>query len=98
MHHPQFGPSSGGSGEGGVGAPDFTRPPPFMGPGGGALPSQPGPTFPPEGIEPKAPYFDPPAGLMVPLVKIDDREYKVRPKNPIKTSLDPIDPLLFIKK
>ena len=52
-----------------VSVPDFTRPPPFVGP-------HPTPSFPAEGIEPKAPYFDLPAGLMVPLIKIDNKEYK----------------------
>jgi calcium homeostasis ER protein len=35
-----------------------------------------------EGIEPKAPYFDLPAGLLVPLVKMEDSDYK---------SIDPKD-------
>lgn len=58
------------------GPPDYyTRPPPMPAPG-------PPSNFPPEGIEPKAPYFDLPAGLMVPLIKIDDNEYKgIDPKD-----------------
>lgn len=56
--------------------PDFlSRPPPI------APPSVPQ-NFPAEGIEPKAPYFDLPAGLLVPLVKMEDSEYK---------SIDPKD-------
>jgi hypothetical protein len=38
--------------------------------------------YPCEGIEPKAPYFDLPAGLLVPLVRMEDSEYK---------SIDPKD-------
>jgi len=51
--------------------PDYLcRPPPISGP----PPSVPGANnFPAEGITPKAPYFDLPAGLLVPLVKLDDR-------------------------
>lgn len=57
--------------------PDFlSRPPPISGP----PPVQ--NSFPAEGITPKAPYFDLPAGLLVPLVKLDDSDYK---------SIDPKD-------
>lgn len=56
-----------------VAAADFSRPPP--------IPSA-AHNFPAEGIEPKAPYFDLPAGLLVPLVKAEDSEYK---------SIDPKD-------
>lgn len=38
--------------------------------------------YPCEGIEPKAPYFDLPSGLLVPLVKMEDSNYK---------SIDPKD-------
>ena len=56
------------------GPPDYYgRPPPVQAPQS---------NFPPEGIAPKAPYFDLPAGLMVPLIKIEDSEYK---------SIDPKD-------
>lgn len=53
----------------------YSRPPPIPAPVAAS-------NFPPEGIEPKAPYYDLPAGLMVPLVKMDDSEYK---------SIDPKD-------
>lgn len=56
--------------------PDFlSRPPPIP---ASNVPQ----TFSSEGIEPKAPYFDLPAGLLVPLVKMEDSEYK---------SIDPKD-------
>ncbi|KZS12402.1 calcium homeostasis endoplasmic reticulum protein [Daphnia magna] len=56
--------------------PDFlSRPPPIA-----ALNTP--QKYPSEGIEPKAPYFDLPAGLLVPLVKMEDSEYK---------SIDPKD-------
>lgn len=58
-----------------AGPPDFFgRPPPPV--------QAPQSNFPPEGIAPKAPYFDLPAGLMVPLIKIDDSDYKcIDPKD-----------------
>uniref|UniRef100_A0A8D8RCX3 Calcium homeostasis endoplasmic reticulum protein n=1 Tax=Cacopsylla melanoneura TaxID=428564 RepID=A0A8D8RCX3_9HEMI len=64
--------------------PDFSRPPPgfgppnMMGPGGGAQ----GPAPPPpaeiqrEELMPSLPYYDLPAGLMVPLIKLEDSNYK----------------------
>ena len=55
--------------------PDYSRPPPLP-----LVANQ--SNFPAEGIEPQAPYFDLPAGLMVPLVKIDDKEYiSIDPKD-----------------
>lgn len=56
--------------------PDYSRPPPLP------IPSSVPSSFPAEGIEPKAPYFDLPAGLLVPLVKLDDYDYKyIDPKD-----------------
>ena len=56
--------------------PDFlSRPPPVA-----ALNAP--QNYPCEGIEPKAPYFDLPSGLLVPLVKMEDSNYK---------SIDPKD-------
>ena len=62
--------------------PDFSKPPPGFGP-----PPGPGaPTGPPplmsqeivlqEDLMPSMPYFELPAGLMVPLIKLEDCEYK----------------------
>lgn len=56
--------------------PDYSRPPPIP------IPSTVTSNFPAEGIEPKAPYFDLPAGLLVPLVKFEDCDYKcIDPKD-----------------
>ncbi|CAB0041266.1 unnamed protein product [Trichogramma brassicae] len=69
--------------------PDFSKPPPGFGPppsmGGGAPPVVPPQNQPPplmaqeiklEELMPTMPYFDLPAGLMVPLVKLEDHNYK----------------------
>lgn len=67
----------------GLQLPDFSRPPPGFAPpsmmGGGG---QQGPAPPPpaeimrEEIMPSLPYYDLPAGLMVPLIKLEDCSYK----------------------
>ncbi|XP_014231138.1 calcium homeostasis endoplasmic reticulum protein isoform X1 [Trichogramma pretiosum] len=69
--------------------PDFSKPPPGFGPpptmGGGGPPVVPPQNQPPplmaqeiklEELMPTMPYFDLPAGLMVPLVKLEDHNYK----------------------
>ncbi|KAL1494911.1 hypothetical protein ABEB36_010422 [Hypothenemus hampei] len=78
----------------------FSQPPPgyLPPPGPGIFPdfSKPPPGFPPkpevflEELMPTAPYYDLPAGLMVPLVKLEDSEYK--PLNPKDIRLPPPAP------
>lgn len=77
-------PSSGGGGGGGlppenfpnVSLPDFSKPPP----GFGLPPQAPPPLMSQEicldDLMPSMPYFELPAGLMVPLIKLEDCEYK----------------------
>ncbi|CAH1774373.1 unnamed protein product [Owenia fusiformis] len=74
-------------GQGGppMGLPDLSKPPP------GFNPSLPPPSFPLVDTEadlmPTAPYFDLPAGLMAPLVKLEDCDYK--PLDPKDIRLPP---------
>ncbi|KAI5711825.1 hypothetical protein M8J75_003386 [Diaphorina citri] len=65
--------------------PDFSRPPPGFGPpammgsggGGGQGPAPPPPAeIMREELLPSLPYYDLPAGLMVPLIKLEDSNYK----------------------
>ncbi|XP_066906139.1 calcium homeostasis endoplasmic reticulum protein isoform X1 [Halyomorpha halys] len=62
--------------------PDLTRPPP------GFAPVQ--PEIQPEDLLPSLPYFDLPAGLMVPLIKLED--YKYKPLDPDAIRLPPPAP------
>lgn len=62
--------------------PDLTRPPP------GFVPLQ--PEIQPEDLLPSLPYFDLPAGLMVPLIKLED--YKYKPLDPDAIRLPPPAP------
>ncbi|CAG9763907.1 unnamed protein product [Ceutorhynchus assimilis] len=64
--------------------PDFSKPPP------GFAPPQPPPEVFLEELVPTAPYYDLPAGLMVPLVKLEDSDYK--PLDPKDIRLPPPAP------
>lgn len=72
----------------GIMMPDFSRPPPGF-PGMGGPPPQP-PAFDESTLIPSLPYFDLPAGLMVPLIKLEDSGYK--PLDPKKLRLPPPTP------
>uniref|UniRef100_A0A146KXF5 Calcium homeostasis endoplasmic reticulum protein n=3 Tax=Lygus hesperus TaxID=30085 RepID=A0A146KXF5_LYGHE len=63
--------------------PDLTRPPPGFPP----VPENP---FQPEDLLPSLPYFDLPAGLMVPLIRLEDYNYK--PLDPDSIRLPPPAP------
>ncbi|XP_073977010.1 SR-related CTD associated factor 6 [Rhodnius prolixus] len=67
---------------GGIELPDLTRPPP------GFPPVQ--PEIQPEDLLPSLPYYDLPAGLMVPLIKLEDFSYK--PLDPDSIRLPPPAP------
>lgn len=76
---------------------DLTQPPPGFQPLGECMPdfTKPPPGFAakesiPDDLVPSVPYFDLPAGLMVPLVKLDDFSYK--PLDPEKIRLPPAIP------
>ncbi|VDI67775.1 calcium homeostasis endoplasmic reticulum protein [Mytilus galloprovincialis] len=70
--HPDFGVPT--SAPGPFPLPDFTKPPPGFGPPPGHIPDI--------DLTPSVPYYELPAGLMAPLVKLHENEYK---------SLDPRD-------
>ena len=75
--------------------PDFSKPPPgFGGPMGPPPQNQPPPLMAQEikleDLMPTMPYFDLPAGLMVPLVKLEDANYK--PIDPDSIRLPPPAP------
>lgn len=60
--------------------PDLSKPPPgFNAPnaaGSGITEQVSIPTAPPEEVKPTAPYYELPAGLMVPLIRLEDCSYK----------------------
>lgn len=64
--------------------PDFSKPPPGFGPPPNLLESC------AEDLMPSMPYFELPAGLMVPLIKLEDGEY--RPLDPEAIRLPPPTP------
>lgn len=78
--------------------PQFSQPPPGFFPPPGVFPdfSKPPPGFPPtpepiqEELLPSVPYYDLPAGLMVPLIKLEDTSFK--PLDPKDIRLPPPQP------
>lgn len=65
--------------------PDFSKPPPGFGPPQAQPPPLMEQQIQLEELVPNVPYWDLPAGLMVPLVKLDDSSYK--PLDPDKIRL-----------
>lgn len=74
----------------GVELPDFSRPPPGFPLPPPTMAAHPPPPEPVDDLVPSVPYFDLPAGLMVPLIKLDDYEYK--PLDPDTIRLPPPAP------
>lgn len=68
--------------------PDLSKPPPGF--SSTAPPSQPSLPMPEEEVKPTAPYYELPAGLMVPLIRLEDYSYK--PLDPNDVRLPPPAP------
>lgn len=81
-HAPWQGPPPSGPGGPGFPMPDFSKPPPGFPPPG--LQRMPLPDF---DLTPSVPYYELPAGLMAPLVKLEDHDY--RPLDPRDIRLPP---------
>jgi calcium homeostasis ER protein len=73
-----------------AGLPDMSRPPPGFPPAAGVAQMQPPTVVDENTLIPTMPYYDLPAGLMVPLVKLEDSGYK--PLDPKKIRLPPPTP------